>query len=506
MLAAVAAFVLAALLVLPVFAVTGPTRLSDPSVSPTAATPTTRVTFSVTYRNREGSPPDFVEVVVGGIAHPMTSSGGNWKSGVVFSWSATLPVGSHSVLFRGMDRERFTDEAAGPTVVVSVPATPAPTPAPTPKPTPKPTPAPTPDPTPAPTPRQTPAPTPLPAATPVPAPVATPAPGQPGGGDDPGSPGAGPATPGAGPTTPGAETPGQEPSGEEPSGEEPSGEEPSGEGTPPPVTAGGGPISGDPNDPSSGGDDPTSVGGGWGSGSLDRDGGWGDLTATLEVLGLDPSRGPDFRLLPTAVASTALVSAALAFGFFGKRRRDGEPPEPDEVLEARAARGGQPTADGSLVTGNGQAAVAYVDAELALPRWRRPSLLEARKADPVRDALPIQNLTFAQGGVSALDGHERRLIRYHVVELLEAPDELRSATVGSLTQGDEVQLLERSGTYWRVLCPDGRQGWIHKMTLGEVVGGPAAPSPSQAWATESIEREGVDDDVLAAFMAARGRA
>jgi hypothetical protein len=25
------------------------------------------------------------------------------------------------------------------------------------------------------------------------------------------------------------------------------------------------------------------------------------------------------------------------------------------------------------------------------------------------------------------------------------------------------------GTYWRVLCPDGRQGWLHKMTLGDVV-------------------------------------
>ena len=53
--------------------------------------------------------------------------------------------------------------------------------------------------------------------------------------------------------------------------------------------------------------------------------------------------------------------------------------------------------------------------------------------------------------------------------LLDAPDELRSVEIGQLDQGDEVQLLEKSGAYWRVLCPDGRQGWLHKMTLGDVV-------------------------------------
>ncbi len=140
-----------------------------------------------------------------------------------------------------------------------------------------------------------------------------------------------------------------------------------------------------------------------------------------------------------------------------------------------------------------------------MPRWRRPSLLEARRADPVRNAAPVARLTFDAGLVAAVEGRERRLIRYHVVELLEAPDELRSVRVGSLTQGDEVQLLERSGSHWRVLCPDGRQGWIHKMTLGEVVGEPPPPGPRQTWATDSVDREEIDDDVLSAFMAARSR-
>ena len=86
-------------------------------------------------------------------------------------------------------------------------------------------------------------------------------------------------------------------------------------------------------------------------------------------------------------------------------------------------------------------------------------------------------LTFDRGLVGPLDGRERRLIRYNVVRLLDVPDELRGIEIGFLDQGDEVQLLERQGTYWLVLCPNGGQGWIHKMTLGEVVAdddGPAA--------------------------------
>jgi SH3-like domain-containing protein len=106
-----------------------------------------------------------------------------------------------------------------------------------------------------------------------------------------------------------------------------------------------------------------------------------------------------------------------------------------------------------------------------------------------------QPMTFANGVVNAVDGRERRVIRYAVVRLLDAPDELRSVEIGQLDQGDEVQLIERSGAYWLVLCPNGQQGWIHKMTLGEIVGD----------ATPTFTRE-IDDDVLTAFLAARARA
>jgi hypothetical protein len=44
------------------------------------------------------------------------------------------------------------------------------------------------------------------------------------------------------------------------------------------------------------------------------------------------------------------------------------------------------------------------------------------------------------------------------------------------------------------------------MTLGDVVGEPPAPSARDTWATSSIEADDVDQDVLVAFMTARGRA
>ena len=64
-----------------------------------------------------------------------------------------------------------------------------------------------------------------------------------------------------------------------------------------------------------------------------------------------------------------------------------------------------------------------------MPRWRRPSLLQARKNDPIRDNTPAPRLTFDQGLVGPLDGREGRAIRYRVVRLLDSPDELRGAEI-----------------------------------------------------------------------------
>jgi hypothetical protein len=127
----------------------------------------------------------------------------------------------------------------------------------------------------------------------------------------------------------------------------------------------------------------------------------------------------------------------------------------------------------------------------------------------MRENIEVPRLTFDHGLVGPLDGRERRLIRYNVVRLLDAPDELRASEIGFLDQGDEVQLLEKRGVYWLVLCPDGQQGWIHKMTLGETVGEPVQPDGPVA--TMPIDADtwtmgdDVDGDVLAAYLESRRR-
>jgi len=221
--------------------------------------------------------------------------------------------------------------------------------------------------------------------------------------------------------------------------------------------------------------------------------GWGALASALQTLGIN--RPPAITMLPMLVGTSTAMTMAFAFAIFGKKRRDEEPPAPDEVLRASAARGQGNVPGGEVVNGVVRATLvpAPVDIEAGMPRWRRPSLIEARKADPSRSIATNHRLSFENG---AAEGRERRTIRYAVVRLLDAPDELRSAEIGQLDQGDEVQLIERSGSYWLVLCPDGRQGWLHKMTLGEIVTDNTPPS---------FGRE-IDDDVLTAFLAARARA
>ena len=225
--------------------------------------------------------------------------------------------------------------------------------------------------------------------------------------------------------------------------------------------------------------------------------GWGALASALATLGID--RPPTVTILPMLVGTTSAMTMAFAFAIFGKKRRDEQPPAPDEVLRADAARVHQ-TVPGVVRTA---ALPGPIDAEAGMPRWRRPSLIQARKADPTRSTASVDGrMSFDRGMVAAVDGRERRVIRYRVVRLLDAPDELRSADVGQLDQGDEVQLLEKSGSYWLVLCPDGRQGWLHKMTLGEIV----TDAPPVGLDLPEGEGEDEDADVLAAFLQARLRA
>jgi hypothetical protein len=266
-------------------------------------------------------------------------------------------------------------------------------------------------------------------------------------------------------------------------------------------------IGGPPGEPDPGtgtGDNGAGPSGGHDGGPL------AGLASALGILGTGRPALPIGLVLTMATTST-VVGASLAFGMFGKRRRDGEQPDTDAVLAAQASTG-VAVATGGLAdpAAPGGKPGDALAGEMALPRWRRPSLLEARKNDPVRNATVAPRLTFDHGLVGPLDGHERRLISYNVVRLLDTPDELRGRELGFLDQGDEVQLLEKRGVYWLVLCPDGRQGWIHKMTLGEVVGderAASAPTATMPIAADTWTMgDDVDGDVLAAYLESRRRA
>lgn len=508
------ALILVAMAVTSVSAGSGPTRLSDGAVSPRAGTTADAIAFTVAYRNREGSPADWVRVSVGGDLHAMAqSSGTDWKQQVLFMWSGTLPAGTHAVTFQAMSRDRFDDSLDGGTVTITVPPTPPPTPQPTPAPTAPPTPAPTAPPsTPAPTPAApTTVPTakPSPAATPKPTSAATSTPHATGA----------PATIAPAPTA--TARPTTAPVAPAPPSSVPGSDDVPAASAAPSPTASDGMIAGvlpgnapgdDPTggtgaDPSVPGSDPRTTGGD--SGTSDGDP-VGALAGALSTVGLGRPELP-LGLLFTMTTTTGVVGAALAFSVFGKRRRDGEQPAPDDVLAAAAASGVDVAAMATLGAGvfGGAPAPTPMDLELAMPRWRRPSLIEARKADPNRDSTVTARLTFDHGLVGPLDGRERRLIRYSVVRLLDSPDELRGSEIGFLDNGDEVQLLEKRGVYWLVLCPDGREGWIHKMTLGEVSG--ELPLHSSPTATMPIDAdswtmgEEADGDVLAAYLESRRR-
>jgi hypothetical protein len=444
--------------------------LSDPYVAPRHGTPATVIRFSVTFQGQGLRSDAHVSVLIDGVPRAMALAldvivvnGDGYRL-----WT-TLPVGTHTIRFRGADGAGTVSVGAGHVEIDAASgggpiggggggsdpgASPSEPPAP---PTTTPAPTSTPDPT------AKPAPT-TPAAT-----TATPTPTATGGSSD-----------GAGPT-PSSSTGGAQATSNDASG---AADHTSG--------PGGGPASGgSPADapPTAGREydsagaiavlSPTSTpdglalgltgtpdAGGGGSGGT---GGTGGSGGRLDDRGLDLLTGdgtgvpPATRMLVAAISTTTTATVVAAFFLFGKRRRDGEPPDADEVLAANAGR---------LATTPASSLVPGSDAgnEAGIPRWRRPSLIQARKTDPRYSATAAHDrMSFNHGGDPETAGTERRKIRYRAVSLLDAPDPLRSAAIGDLDEGDEVQLLEKSGGYWLVLCPDGSRGWVHRMTLGDVV-------------------------------------
>ena len=104
-----------------------------------------------------------------------------------------------------------------------------------------------------------------------------------------------------------------------------------------------------------------------------------------------------------------------------------------------------------------------------MPRWRRPSLQEARFASRHSYGPPVSRppLRFAAPPTS---GIERAAVGYRFVRVADSPDDVRSIELGRLDRGDEVDVLERRSGYALVRAPDGLEGWVPRMTLGQVEG------------------------------------
>jgi len=250
--------------------------------------------------------------------------------------------------------------------------------------------------------------------------------------------------------------------------------------------------------------------------------GYGSLSASLPG-GLTGSSAGAFllRLVPTLLVTTGAVAMAMAaFMSFGRRRRD-DGPATDAVMSAAAGSAGGAYAGSRLVpdailvpdavalaSAVRAAAVAVSatgPADVDVPRWRRQSLLQARKNDPTRNVSATVNLTFDGAAGAAVSGLERRLIRYRLVGLLDQPDDVRGVQIGTLDEGDEVVLLEKHGTYWRILCPDGREGWLHKMVLGLIPEEAPAPQPGTWTAGDDGPATSTFEDVLRIYAERRSQ-
>jgi SH3 domain-containing protein len=150
--------------------------LTNGTASPGSGTTTTSFRFSVRYTDNANCPPIQVSVTIPGVGlFPLTASSSAYSSGVTFSVSRRLPVGTWTYLFTaqsgsGGGSRSVTLRSVSPSRVVVAAASATPTPTPTPKPTVKPAPKPTSKPGP----RPTPGPTTKPGATPSGGAAATP--------------------------------------------------------------------------------------------------------------------------------------------------------------------------------------------------------------------------------------------------------------------------------------------------------------------------------------------
>jgi hypothetical protein len=206
-------------------------------------------------------------------------------------------------------------------------------------------------------------------------------------------------------------------------------------------------------------------------------------------------------LATTTALALGIVSAGIVGVVSVVMRRPQKPSAADEIAaimapeRARAAAAAGAHANPEIATAVDAMAppeVREVDPEANMPRWRRPSLLEARRSDYSRQISAARTpMRFTDDQVYQFDV---RIVRYAVVPLLDRPDELLGHRIGDLEAGDEVQVLSAQGAFLDVHCPNGDRGFVHRTTL----------RPRDASATAFAPTAESYEDALGAMLSARG--
>ena len=198
----------------------------------------------------------------------------------------------------------------------------------------------------------------------------------------------------------------------------------------------------------------------------------------------------------TAIALGIVLAGIVGLIGVGRRPRPSAPAEHMAAMQAtlEAAAATQRIEDSTAVDAMAPPLSSRgPDLEANMPRWRRPSVLEARRSDPLRDS-PGYRLKMRFTDERA-NNPEVRVVRYAVVPLLDRPDEVMGIRVADLESGDEVLGVGAQGAFLEVTCPNGERGWVHRTTLGPR---PAPFAPNRA------QSSGEADDALTALLSARG--
>jgi hypothetical protein len=200
----------------------------------------------------------------------------------------------------------------------------------------------------------------------------------------------------------------------------------------------------------------------------------------------------------TAVAIGIVLAGVV--GLVGVARRPRKPTLAEEMAAMLAADPlrtppptslhPQPTAVEAMAP---LADAPVIDPEAGMPRWRRPSLLEARHADYSRLA-PSDRMPMRFGAEA--NEVDVRVVRYAVVPVLDRPDEVLGLKLTDLEMGDEVLSVGASGAFVEVTCPTGEHGWVHRTTLGV-----RSPTTQPGHMTQVSQEE---HDALTALLTARG--